>query len=190
MTKVLPRAAARRTATDEKIGAAVRDLIRGEGLQAVTIDAVTARSGVAKTTIYRRYRDRFELLAGVLVELAPIPDYSEVDVTQDGLAAMVGEIREAFETHVGLAHVAELLTADEEFLCHWREKVVSPWLANLRGYLARGKAEGVLDPDVDYAVVIEMILGGMVICDALRGGVPDDWATGVVDTIWPRIHRR
>lgn len=181
------RAAARRAATDEKITAAVLDIIRSNGVRAVTIDAVTARSGVAKTTIYRRYQDRFELLAGVLEQLAPMPASPEVALTRQGLAGMLRDMQVAFTDRVGLASLTQVLSSDDEFVCQWREKVVSPRLDGLRDYLSRGVAEGVFDPDVDHELLVQMLIGGMAICYALRGECPDDWADGIAATIWPLL---
>ena len=60
---------------DERISRAALLLLRENGPHAVHIDAVAARSGVARTTIYRRFRDRGALLTATL-ELfvdAPFP---------------------------------------------------------------------------------------------------------------------
>ena len=43
---------------DEAITAAVIELLRTKGPKAVNVEAVAAQAGVAKTTIYRRFRDR------------------------------------------------------------------------------------------------------------------------------------
>ena len=48
--------------TDELITQATLDLLRERGPSAVHVDAVAARSGVARTTIYRRYSDREALI--------------------------------------------------------------------------------------------------------------------------------
>lgn len=185
MTTHPARTTARRAATDQKITAAVLDIIRSTGVQSVTIDAVTARSGVAKTTIYRRYRDRFELLAGVLEQLVPVPDPPEVPLTQDGMAGMLHDMQVAFEERVGLASLTQVLASDDEFVRQWRDKVVSPRLDALRRYLSRGVAEGVFNPEVDHEVVLQMLVGSMVVCVAFRGECPPDWATGTIATIWP-----
>ncbi|HWS31920.1 MAG TPA: TetR/AcrR family transcriptional regulator [Actinoplanes sp.] len=46
--------------------AAVTDLLIENGYEALTIDAVATRSGVHRTTVYRRWRDPGGLLADVL----------------------------------------------------------------------------------------------------------------------------
>ncbi len=56
------RAAVLRTATDL--------LVEG-GPSAVTIDAIVARSGVAKSTIYRHWESRDDVLVAVIENCAP-----------------------------------------------------------------------------------------------------------------------
>src|SRR5690606_14572096 len=60
----------RRGDVDARITAAVLELLRTRGPLAVSVEAVAAESGVAKTTIYRRFRNREALLAAVVNESA------------------------------------------------------------------------------------------------------------------------
>jgi AcrR family transcriptional regulator len=48
----------RRAKSRVRVLAAAVELLRDEGLQGLTIEAVAARSGVAKTTIYRQFENR------------------------------------------------------------------------------------------------------------------------------------
>src|SRR5262245_17693918 len=52
---------------------ATRELLAAEGgVQALTVEAVAERSGVAKTTIYPRWRDKWELaLDAVMIDMLP-----------------------------------------------------------------------------------------------------------------------
>src|SRR5262245_3553216 len=52
---------------------ATRELVAEEGgVRALTVEAVAARSGVAKTTIYRRWRDKWGLaLDAVMIDMLP-----------------------------------------------------------------------------------------------------------------------
>ena len=56
----------RTVTTDKKITAAALALLREGGPHRVTIEAVSAASGVAKTSIYRRYANSLEMLEGAL----------------------------------------------------------------------------------------------------------------------------
>src|SRR5262249_2144028 len=58
-----------RAARSEKaILEAAEALIAERGVDGLTIEGVAARSGVAKTTIYRRWRDKEELALAILVD--------------------------------------------------------------------------------------------------------------------------
>src|SRR3954447_3237979 len=60
---------------------ATRELLLEGGVQRLTVEGVAARAGVAKTTIYRRWRSKDDLALAVLlelVELLTVPDLGEV----------------------------------------------------------------------------------------------------------------
>lgn len=60
-------------------------------MRALTVEAVAARSGVAKTTIYRRWRDKWELaLDAVMIDMLPrFPDPVDVRDTRKELITFV-----------------------------------------------------------------------------------------------------
>jgi AcrR family transcriptional regulator len=73
---------ARVTRSRHLITVAVIDMIVDSGLHAVTVDAVVARSGVAKTTLYRHWPSREALLADVLTTALPaqrVPDTGSLE---------------------------------------------------------------------------------------------------------------
>lgn len=179
-----PRHAARRSATDEKIVTAVLDLMCSDGLRGVTIEAVSERAGVAKTTIYRRYADRNEMMRGVLTRLAPqAPD--EPELSKQGLVDLLTQTREAFSGPVGLRVIGVILVGNDEMIKRWRDTLVDPYSQALRRYLTRGVEAGVLAADLDQSLVYEMIMGGLVMSETLSGHVDENWPQRVVDTLWP-----
>lgn len=182
-----PSGRSRRSRTDRKIAEAVLELVRSGGPAAVTIQAVSELSGVARTTLYRRYADRFELLEAIVHSFGPVPPVVTSDVDRSGLVELLRWVQASFEERVGFAMVGTLLASEEAVAHLWRDNSITPTLGTLRDYLEAGVRQGVLRPEVDYALVLEMVLGGMVLCDALRGDVPDDWADDVVATLWPVI---
>lgn len=52
---------------------AATELLRGGGLEAVTVEAVTRASGVARTTLYRHFDNAAQLRAATLARLLPPP---------------------------------------------------------------------------------------------------------------------
>src|SRR6187401_1206909 len=71
----------RRARSEQAILEATRAILAEGGVPGLTIEGVAAKSGVAKTTIYRRWRDKDELALAILVErtatLAPPPDVGD-----------------------------------------------------------------------------------------------------------------
>lgn len=180
------RQAARRSRTDEKIAAGVHAIIRREGMAGVSIDSVVAETGVAKTTIYRRYADRGELLEGVARSLVP-PAQNDHPHTPAGLAGFIGDIRRVFEERIGVAAFGAIMAAPGPDLQLWRDGLVEPLIAQLRSYFEAGVAAGAFAPDTDHDQVIDLILGGVFIADARHGQVPEGWVAGLVELLWDRL---
>src|SRR5215470_9835219 len=66
----------------------------------LTVEAVAARSGVAKTTIYRRWRDKWELaLDAVMIDMLPgMADPVDVGDTRKELLTFVNGVIRLFTT--------------------------------------------------------------------------------------------
>lgn len=74
----------RREDTGERALSAAVEIFHEEGIEGLTIEAVTARSGVAKTTIYRRWKNSRHLAVSVL---------DRVLRTDEGTQAFAHELR-------------------------------------------------------------------------------------------------
>src|SRR5260370_10545221 len=61
----------RRLAAEHAILKATREILAQAGVHGLTVEGVAARSGVAKTTIYRRWRSEEDLALGALLEGIP-----------------------------------------------------------------------------------------------------------------------
>lgn len=64
------RGAARRARTDEVLADAVGEQLREHGYSGLTIEGVAAASGVAKTTIYRRWSSKAEMVFDLAIHRA------------------------------------------------------------------------------------------------------------------------
>jgi AcrR family transcriptional regulator len=180
----------RRRITDEKIAAAVLDIALEKGPHSVTFSAVSEESGVAKTTLYRRYQTRDELFDAVARHYSSTPDESdEAPTTPEGLAVTLQRGVTTLEEHMGLEAIGVLLASQDNFMQRVRHQLFTPQVNNAVDYFKRGVEAGVLRDDIDYALVVEMIYGGMILRSAGEGKLDHSWANAVVDFIWPCISR-
>ncbi len=78
----------------EAIHEAARAILASEGYEGLTFEAVAARAGVARSTVYRRYADRTALvveMAQAIVDAPPEPNTG--NFSQDLLSALWGTAR-------------------------------------------------------------------------------------------------
>src|SRR5829696_2289677 len=87
------RRATRGEATTEALRGAVRGMLEELGYQALTIEGVAARSGVAKTSIYRRWPSKAEMVFDLMLhssdELPPVEDRGNLADDIDVLAGRI-----------------------------------------------------------------------------------------------------
>ncbi|HEY2062354.1 MAG TPA: TetR/AcrR family transcriptional regulator [Amycolatopsis sp.] len=95
-----PRDASR----DVAILEATLALLIGNGYEQLSIEAVAARSGAAKTTIYRRYRDKAALVAAAVEHRSPAtpPSLPGDDLRADLLVLVTWLARQIAEQEIGL----------------------------------------------------------------------------------------
>lgn len=146
---------------DRAIIDAIVDLLVERGYREVTIEAVAARAGVAKTTIYRRWPSK----AGMVVEAITACKkdcLQEGGAEDDGVAGtLVGML-----SHLSCSRVARILTGlavemahNTELAIAVREGLVRPNQEVVYGVLRRGVEAGEVRPDVDLEVVADLLVG-------------------------------
>ena len=104
---------AQRQDVDDGIADATLALLRTKGPRSVTVESVAARSGIAKTTIYRRYRDRRDMLSAALSRVTtPEPLAVQADAP-DRLRWLIKEAVKTVEVGIGFGGLAALLTDED-----------------------------------------------------------------------------
>ena len=164
-TKNTTKAEARADRSKQAILAATRELLTDGGtVGSLTVEAVAARSGVAKTTIYRRWRDKWELaLDAVMIDMLPrFADPVDVGDTREELMTFLDSVVKTMSRPpLGPAMqglVSEIATTPE-LARVYREHVVEPRRRQLRPVIERGIARGDFRPDTDVVEVHELSLG-------------------------------
>ncbi|MEX5267348.1 TetR/AcrR family transcriptional regulator [Kocuria sp. CPCC 204721] len=165
--------------TDRKIVAGALRLLREGGPRRVTIEAVSARTGVAKTSIYRRYANSTQLLEAALEHTVTATAPLAPDATwEQALTAAVDILLRDMGLGVAITLLQEPHSATAQVL---RATVVRPRLDALRKLLQRDKDRGLIRDTVDLDMVVDFILGAAYAHVARYGSLDENWTA--------RVHR-
>lgn len=179
----------RRERTDGKILRAALDIIIAQGIGAVTIEAVARRSGVAKTTIYRRYANREDLIHHLTSAIVLPLDFDDVEPTHAGLRTVLCRIVDCFDDRIGLTAVGVVLSSSNDHLRALADGVLRPACERFCTFLTRGVDAGTYRRGLDIPFLFRTVLGSMLACKAL--GDPRDsheaWASHMTELLWPAI---
>jgi AcrR family transcriptional regulator len=175
---------------DERIFASTLELLRSRGPSAVSVEAVSAASGVAKTTIYRRYENRDELLRAAVRAAATAVDIPTELSTKETLRWVLRHARDTIEHVVGRGTVAAVLANEDpqftSLLLEMIRNTTRPFRENLRERALAGE----LPADLDIELAMSVLLGA-VVAELIRGRVTDDaWVESVLDLLWPAFEVR
>ncbi len=155
---------------DEAIIEATLDLLaEGMSVDVLSIEAIAARAGVGKATIYRRWTGKDALLHDALATLkapAPLPEGKSV---RDDLVLLLSHVgpqpdpRFAAIMPCILPHV----TRSEEHYKAYQD-IIEPRRNVVRSVLQRGVDSGELRADLDIEVTLAMLIGPVLIQRMLR----------------------
>jgi Transcriptional regulator len=157
------------------LGAAI-ELIREVGYDALGMEAIAARAGVGKATVYRRWTSKELLVAeaiGQLVRTVPVPDTGAVE--SDVLALMrttTAMYRDPATTAL-LSGLVAAMARSEHVGEAVRSGFVARWRDGMRQVLHRAMARGELRVDTDVDVALDLLSGPLFYRFLMRG-VPID----------------
>lgn len=152
---------------DAAILRAAMDEFVERGIAGMSIEQVAGRAGVGKLTVYRRYSSKEDLVARAIeAERAGIPDAADERFAGVPLEKLIRRaIPAAADTMVEprfrgmVAQVFGASVSHPSLLETYWEHYVKPRRAATRVLLERARAEGVLAPDADLDVLIDMMVG-------------------------------
>jgi AcrR family transcriptional regulator len=172
---------------EQAIIEATLDLFAEQGFEGVCVEAVAARAGVGKATIYRRWPNKEELLVAALGALkSPYPEPKGVSVRED-LVAMLSVMCADMADPRKANRYALLLGEGKKYprlMARYAETVVQPRRELMRSVLRRGIANGELRPDIDVEIAM-LALTGTVLAKGREAGVQMDGelAARIVDEL-------
>jgi AcrR family transcriptional regulator len=170
---------------------ATLDLIAEEaGVAGVSIEAVAARAGVGKTTIYRRWANKEALIVDALATLkAPFAELAGESVRADMIAiaeAFVAEVDQKARAVRVWWNVAGSAEKYPELLAKYQQEVIEPRRAIMGDLLHRGVRTGELRADLDVETALIVFVGALTLNvrnPHPQKPLPSGFAERVVDTI-------
>jgi AcrR family transcriptional regulator len=168
------------------IEAALDLLAEGAGMSDLSIEAIAHRAGVGKTTIYRRWPGKEELVLDALTTLkAPVPDFGELSV-RDALVSYLTFIQHESD-HPRTRCIMNIAMSERERYPSMVERfyrlAIEPRRIALRATLQRGIDNGELRPDLDIETAMAAVTGSMIYFTKWHHGneLPADLPERIVD---------
>ncbi|MFF4057006.1 TetR/AcrR family transcriptional regulator [Streptomyces sp. NPDC001668] len=182
-----PRATGRprSAAADTAILAATRAALVELGWSKLTLGDVATRAGVAKTTLYRRWAGKNELVVDAVAELfdeLELPDSGTLADDIEGVVLQFAAILERPETQSGLMAVISESTRDDALRGRIRESIVERQKRLVLEGRSRAQSRGELPPETDpleSARTVDLIfdiVAGSVVHRCLVSSEPADAA--------------
>jgi AcrR family transcriptional regulator len=180
---------------DRAILAAAVSLLSERGLAGMSIEEVSARAGVSKATVYRRWPSKgllaLDAFVGEFQQLQPQPDTGSL--RGDFTAALRLWVEAVTATPAGRMLTGLIAEAqhDDSLRAAWRDRVLEPLRVRHRVLLDRAVARGEISPDVDQEVVLDLFFGAAQ-HRLLLGHLPlsDEFIDQMVDIVIDGIARR
>jgi AcrR family transcriptional regulator len=167
---------------------ATMEILREVDYPGLTIEAIAARAGVGKQTIYRWWRSKGAVVLDAIVaatvtgQSLALPDTGDIRADlRLVIRATVAELANPGTSGNSRALTIETLT-DETLGEQARDRLLGPQLDATKDRLRAGQRAGQLRDDVDLDVAVELLFGPLYHRWLLRTGpLTDDYADEVVD---------
>ncbi|MEV4489340.1 TetR/AcrR family transcriptional regulator [Micromonospora coxensis] len=150
---------------DEAIIEATLDLLaEGSTVEALSIEAIAARAGVGKATIYRRWPGKDALLLDALRRLKGIVPQPAGHSVRDDLVLLVGAVGHHIDPRarkIMPCLVPEVNRSPDHFQLY--QNIIEPRRQLMREVLRRGVRDGDLRADLDIELTMALLTGPMLI---------------------------
>ncbi|HEY4035830.1 MAG TPA: TetR/AcrR family transcriptional regulator [Ktedonobacteraceae bacterium] len=141
-------------------------LFAEEGLAGLSIEGIAERAGVGKTTIYRRWSSKEDIIKDALTLFQadhPVPNTGTI---RTDLLFIAKEARELFNNHPLMAKLITKLIAEiktKPAIYHvFYEKLFVPRIQQFRQMIQHAQERGELRPDLDATFMLYLIFSSLV----------------------------
>ena len=147
---------------EQAIIQAALELFAEKGPDGLCVEAVAARAGVGKATVYRRWKNKEDLLLAALGSLkSPLPDPDTGSARDDLIVLATVMARDGVDPARQRQYTLLLGEGAKypKLMTRYAETVVEPRREVIRSVLRRGIATGQLRADLDVEIVLLTLTG-------------------------------
>jgi AcrR family transcriptional regulator len=175
-------------ATSAILQAALAQLAE-RGYGGMSMDGVAAAAAVGKPAIYRRHRNKADLVATAIRSILPVLDLPDTGSTRRDIEELATQARPMtqgpFATFLGTV-LAEK-ERQPELIEAFRERIVKPRRQLAKAILERGIERGDVRKDVDLEQAADALIGNVVGRHVSGGRFDDAWFEASIEFFWRGI---
>jgi AcrR family transcriptional regulator len=175
---------------DERVSQSILQAALGQllerGYGAMSMEGVAAAAGVGKPAIYRRHRNKADLVAAALRSMLPGLDEPDTGSTLKDLRALAAQSRPLtqgpFVTLIGTVMAEN--EREPDLMAAFRERVALPRRGLVQKILQRGVERGDVRADLDLEQAADVFVGNVL--GRHIAGLPfdDRWLESAIEFIW------
>jgi len=137
-----------------------------EGFEGMSVEAVAARAGTGKTTIYRRWPSKEDLVIDAIAQVLAAPPTTDTGSVREDLVRLGRELHGLMSSSV-TGGVFPRMTAEVATGSRlgrlYGQRVIGPRREALAVALRRGIDRGELPEDADVELAIDLLVGGLLL---------------------------
>lgn len=178
-----------RELTDRRILRSVLQVALSRGEHAVTMESVSSDSGIAKTTLYHRYKNRLDMLHQ-LAQAVEAKDFSPhgFPTTPSGLEDYCLWLAKTYSHIVDATEIAALLFARTPFLLAVGHKIIQALHSGMVQLIEEGQRTGAFPIDVSPRIASDLIIGGVLFGASSDGTITRQHLHEAIMTVFPTVH--
>ena len=160
-------------------------LLAEVGFEAMSIDAVAARAEVGKTTIYRRYASKAELVADAIESVRTEIAISDTGSFAGDLEALIQDAAQTTLSPLGRQTVAMIISSalsNPQFAEIYWTKYLLPRRQSFAVVVERAKARGEVAAELEADLVFNLLSGIMLYATIQPSS--EAWT----ETVWRMFH--
>lgn len=161
--------------TDEAVLEAALELLIDVGVEEASIEKIAKRAGTTRAAVYRRYKNKTDLLVGAVRHMrqrteSSLGPWETLNLREFRQLYRRPETIEIMLSYTRLmARLIGSVCDHPEIMAAYNATYLEPRRVLFGKILDHAKAEGALRPDADIEIIMDMFMGAMITRLLLRG---------------------